>query len=365
MTERGRNLAVGVTVLVGLLLLGGMIVVFAGLPWLLERGYLLHLRFPRTADAKVGDMVHLSGLEVGRIADIAFTGGDPRRGVTIAVRIKPNVRVPGSAVPVLHSKGFVGGAYLNFEQRDRPAVDPRSGEPMEFFPTDYPYPIEGVIPSTELIPKTLQEDLGAAMKALAKAGQAIDRVFGATAAATGPAETGPAPHTAPSRPADPLGLHGTLARLNRTLDAVHAVLGSQDNQANFRRSLANLASAAEATREAMAAMKDFAVAARKTAEGAGKAAEAMGKTAEEARGRIDELGVKLIENAEQISRLMATINRVARGMDAGEGTIGKVMRDPELYNALLQATRDVSGMVQDLRQLVRAWKESGVGLKLK
>ena len=87
MKENTRNVIVGITMLSGLALLGVMILLFAGMPSLFKGGYTLRIRFPSTADVKVGDPVHLSGIRIGEITAIGFADGDARRGVCMTARI--------------------------------------------------------------------------------------------------------------------------------------------------------------------------------------------------------------------------------------------------------------------------------------
>ena len=67
MKEHTRNVAVGLTVLVSLVMLGGMVLMFAGLPELLQTGRVLRMTFPNTAGAKSGEWVYMSGLQIGKI----------------------------------------------------------------------------------------------------------------------------------------------------------------------------------------------------------------------------------------------------------------------------------------------------------
>ena len=51
--------------------------------------------------------------------------------------------------------------------------------------------------------------------------------------------------------------------------------------------------------------------------------------------------------------------------DKGEGTIGKLVNDPKLYQNLLETTDQLSVSAKDLRRLFEQWEQEGVSLKLK
>jgi phospholipid/cholesterol/gamma-HCH transport system substrate-binding protein len=44
------------------------------------------------------------------------------------------------------------------------------------------------------------------------------------------------------------------------------------------------------------------------------------------------------------------LDRVLGGLERGEGTAGQLMHDPELYNNLTGALRDVRALVADVRK---------------
>ena len=107
----------------------------------------------------------------------------------------------------------------------------------------------------------------------------------------------------------------------------------------------------------MDAMKEFADETRKSFVTAAGSANTVTK-------RVDQLALKLIEDAEKISTLLATINRIAIKLEKGEGTAGKLLSDPKLYNNLLKATDQTKIMLKEFSDLVKTWKESGIKVKM-
>lgn len=374
MKEHTRNVAVGLTVIVALLMLGVMILLFTGLPEIFQRGRVIRMNFPATADVHEGDWVHLAGMRVGKVTEVTFADDDPRKGVQFVVRIDEGVNVPADVQPRVYTRGFVGGAYLDLAPGGPERLDPRTGRKLEFLPEDWEEPLEGELRGTGLIP----EEILVAVRGLAKLAENISDLISPSAPtpATAPAASGPS-----SGPSAPEGgtLRGTLARLGRALEALEAVLGDSDNQANIKKSMANLALATAKASDAMDALKGFAAEAGKTAvevrktiadaretmTEAGKTARKFSALAENADARVQELSAKLIDDAEKLSALLATINRVATKMESGEGTAGQLINDPKLYNSLLEASQQLAGMMKELRGLLEHWRKNGVPLKVK
>ena len=134
MTENARNILIGLTVLVALALLGGMILIFAGLPGPFQTGYRIRLRFASTGNAQEGDTVHLNGLPVGKITEIHFADGDPRKGVTMVARIDRGVSIPANVRAYISGKGLAGGAFVDLKPEGPDRIDPKTGKPMDLQP---------------------------------------------------------------------------------------------------------------------------------------------------------------------------------------------------------------------------------------
>jgi len=157
------------------------------------------------------------------------------------------------------------------------------------------------------------------------------------------------------------------------------VLGDPKNQANIKTSLANLAKATAKATEAMDALKSFATEAsktaaetrrtiadaRKTVATAGQTATRFSRLAENADRRVEELTAKLIEDAEKLSTLLTAVNKMTRKVESGEGTAGRLINDPKLYNSLLEASDQLTELTKEFRRLLEHWKKHGVPIKLK
>ncbi len=348
MSERAQNIAVGLTVMGAIAMLAGMIVLFAGGYDVFGGGYNLHIRFPTSSDVQAGEPVHMSGIRIGKIQRVDFTDpSTPSEGVTITVDVFNRINVPAHATAVIYAKSLVGRPWLELSAAGPTPLDPKTGQPM-YLARDGSVVLQGTIDEGSMIPQELLDALGG----LTKLGDNLNRLI------------------AP----DPKGggIAGTMSKLNATLDAIRTVIGDAENQANIKAALANLAKATQQATEAMDDLKAFAAKAGKTADeatlalgDARKVVSTVSEATTRASDRVDELAEKLIEDAEKVSALMTTLNKAAAKIDAGEGTAGKLLNDPKLYNNLLDATRELSGLLKDLSDLVETWKKEGVGIKLK
>jgi phospholipid/cholesterol/gamma-HCH transport system substrate-binding protein len=341
MSERVRNIAVGITVLVALALLGGMVLIFAGMPSLFKGGYVLRIHLDASYDLAAGDSVYLSGIRVGTITDVGFANLQaPGEGIVVTAKIDPDIRLPGNSKAVVYTRGFTGKGYLQLNPEGPYPVD-QQGHLVAFLPADGSAYLVGENLGSGLIP----DEFRAALRNVADLAGNLNRLIAPTP--TTAAATGAASQAAPAR----TSLSDTVAKLNRALDSITQVVGDPQNQQNIRSGLVNLSQAAQQASAAMESLKAFAEQAR--------------QTAANSSGQIDTLMQRLIADAEGLARLMATLNQTAMKIDQGQGTAGKLLNDPQLYNNLSEATAQLNRLVLQMQLLIESWQKEGVGVKVR
>ena len=126
MSNRFHNILVGLTVLVGLGLLGGMILWFAGMPEALRGGYQVHIHMPDSGGAKAGDSATLRGLPVGKLTNVAFVSSDPTMGVDLTLHIDNGINLPVGTKAYI-SQGLLGGGT---------SISLAGGDGKPYLPTD-------------------------------------------------------------------------------------------------------------------------------------------------------------------------------------------------------------------------------------
>ena len=93
--------------------------------------------------------------------------------------------------------------------------------------------------------------------------------------------------------------------------------------------------------------------------------EDVSDATKKASKRFDELAEKLIDDADRLGKVLTSLHRVTVKIETGEGTAGKLLNDPELYNGLVDATQQLKDTLEKLSALLAEWKEKGVKMKLK
>ncbi len=355
MTDRRRNLLVGITVLTAMIILGGMIVIFRELPGFMRPGYELRFTYWDTGCVREGSDVLLAGIRIGRVSEITFTGGDAREGVTIIATIESDINIPGDVNAYFQRGGGLSGDGVIALSRD--GRTPGSDRKIAWLPKDEVFTMPVCWPpgggGRRLLPNELVTDIREAMRSFKSLAETLNTFLtpppAHAAATTVPTTTTTGAPARPSTPTPP-NLHTTLAKLDAALDAINKNLGDKENQANFKAALANFNIAASA---ATAAMEDL-----------GSMAGDVSSATKSASKRFDELMAGLTADADRLGKVLTSLHRTAVKIEKGQGTAGKIINDPALYENLLNATKQLQTTLDTLQELLEKWKTEGVKMKL-
>ena len=347
MKERNRNLAVGATVLVALLMLAAMILLFTVLPQIFQPGYDVTVHVPDSGGVGEGDYVFMRGIQIGRVTRVALSDpSEPTDGVTVRARIEPEVRLPANVICRMH-RGLMGSVHIELAAEGPLPVDPDTGERIAYLPTDATSSIPG-----RVVPSPI-EALGPAVEQISDlAGSLGDLIAGTP---EGPA----APGTQPA--SQPANLQGAIVRLNRVLDSIDGMV--EENRSTLKVSIENLAEASAQATDAMRAVQDFAADAREMVRKAGQTVDQAGGMIDDAHERVIELADALIRDAEDVARLLTKANGIAAKIERGEGTAGRLVNDPDLYHNLVEATRKLSDVMSEMELLAQELRTKGLKLR--
>ncbi len=358
MTERKRNVLVGATVLVAVIILGGMILIFQELPAFMRPGYQVKFTSYNTGGLRIGSDVTMVGLRIGRISEIEIAAGNAREGVTIIATIDRKIDIPGDINAYISHGGFSSGASLRLSPDDGPPgserIDPVTEGPLAWIPRSR---VETIVITREkggdsgILPEGMVSDIREAMVGFKSLAGTLNAFFAPPPATT----TAPTATTATSAPAlpkppAPPNFHTTLAKLDAALEAINKNLGDEENQANFKAALANFNIAATAATEAM--------------EDLGSMAGDISSATKSASKRFDDLMGHLTNDADRLGKVLTSLHRTAVKIEKGTGTAGKIINDPALYENLINTTKQLQSTLDTLQKLLEKWKTEGVKMKL-
>jgi phospholipid/cholesterol/gamma-HCH transport system substrate-binding protein len=325
MNDRMMQFRVGVVVLATAIIAGILIVLFGDLPSLVQATYPLKMSFADARGVSNGTPVRKNGILVGRVADVEL---DEKGGVSVVADIDSYVPIykdeqPRIATTLLGDAEIqlVPGRIVPPRQRIAPnealqgAV---SRDPFEAFAT--------------LEPKlgTALESLTEASESVAKLSANLDRLL--------------------------LGEDDTFSKMvqktEKALDAfslamdnINDVMGDANARANLKQTLNGLPEV----------INDL----RTTVQGIGTTVDTADRNLRNLEGLTRPLGERgegmVAQVDKTIGRLDETLQQAVlftRALNESEGTLGKLVRDPKVYDDLAQAAANVNNLTKELRPIV-------------
>jgi len=76
--------------------------------------------------------------------------------------------------------------------------------------------------------------------------------------------------------------------------------------------------------------------------------------------RLEELTGRYVAVADDLSGLLTTLREIAGNVNAGEGTLGRLVKDPALYQSLTDTADRLMRAIDEVKLLIQKWKAEGV-----
>lgn len=348
--EMKTNLAVGGFTIMALVALGFMVLVFGEAPKTFTATYRVTMEFPKVGAVREGDPVYMNGLEIGSIVDVRAQR-DVRKGVQILCNIEKKHAIPMDAQPLIR-----GGALAISKPSITIEVGPDNSEKM--VATDGHAVLIGTFTDgiAELIPKQTMQDLeraGRSLTALSDKLQPVAEdlhyllqrtpVDEFDAASTQPADS-PAGTLPTSRPL--ANLSTAVQRFDTALKNFNNVMGDPKNKDNLAVMLENFRKVSERG----VTLSDELV----------KTSGKLNTLIDTADSKIDSLSRALMNNSDQLSSLLTELNKTAQSLNSTQGTAGKFVNDPRLYDSLVLTSDRLESTLKDLRELIIDIRDKGI-----
>ena len=81
--------------------------------------------------------------------------------------------------------------------------------------------------------------------------------------------------------------------------------------------------------------------------------------------KVDTMSGQVTERMQQLAVVLDHVQSITDKVDRGDGTAGKLINDPRLYESLVDSSRDLDVTFKDMQRLVEQWEQDGFTLKLK
>jgi phospholipid/cholesterol/gamma-HCH transport system substrate-binding protein len=333
MASYRKNIAVGGTMIVALTLLAIMVLVFGDAPIRLFRPAQAKILFDADSAEGItnGSPILYLGVNVGQVRGVDLTPDQP--GVTIRGTLEKSKPIPANVEGVIRSQLIGGNATLTLE--------PIGGVPQGRLADDAK--VHARIGGSNLLPRefaalaTQLTDLS--WQLLTTVGDWNKSQIITKLAST--VET----------------TQKTVAKIGETSEELRKLLADGQMRGDLKVTLANFKDVSENSKVIAKNLEKLSLDLQKT----NASADA---TIVKAGTRIDDLSKQVGERLEQVAGVLDRFQSMANKMDKGEGSIGKFVNDPRLYEALTDTSAELNLTVRDLHRLVQQWEQEGVSLKL-
>ncbi len=325
MNDRVMQFRVGVMVLATAIIAGILILLFGDLPSLVQGTYPLRMRFSDARGISSGTPVRKNGILVGRVSTVSL---DERGGVTVMADIDSFVPIYRDEQPRINGT-ILGDSEISLVtgrvtlprqriQEDEVLDGLASRDPLELF--------------ASLEPKLALslESLTVASDGVAKLTTTLDGV-----------------------------LVGEDDHLNQMVAKTEMVLDS------FGKALSNIndvigdPAAREKIRETIDGLPQLMVDLQSTVKGIGSTVDSADRNLRNLEGLTKPLGERGEQMVMQLDKTIGRLDEVlsqagqfAAALNQSDGTIGRLVKDPQVYEELAQAAANINRISKELRPIV-------------
>ncbi|MFM7107764.1 MAG: MlaD family protein [Planctomycetaceae bacterium] len=325
MNDRVMQFRVGVVVLATAIIAGILVVLFGDLPSLVQATYPLKISFTDARGISNGTPVRKNGILVGRVTSVEL---DATGGVSVVAEIDTHVPIYRDEQPRITST-ILGDSEIQLvpgtirPPRQRLATDETltgavSKDPFEVF--------------AQLEPK-----LGGALASLTQASEAVSRL---------------------SANMDKL-LLGEDDRFERLVQKTEAALDSFNTAMGNVNDVLGDPAARDKVKAALDDLPAVMAELRKTVKGIGATVDTADRNLRNLEGLtrpLGERGAGMVAQVDRtLGRLDETLQQAAlftRTLNESQGTLGRLVRDPKVYDDLAQAAANVNRLTRELRPIV-------------
>lgn len=331
MSNSQLRFRVGLFVIVALCAIGWLVFQFGKLHTLLDAGYVIAVHVPNAEGVHPGTAVKQHGIVVGRVKEIRFD--EKRGGVLLVVNVDGEHRLRKGARAKLVTS-LLGAT----------AVDIVPGEGDEFLPpnsllkgTPAADPFEIVNRMEERVATTL-ESFETTSREWADVGESMNTLL---------TDNQDQLHDVVEKSAIALEEFAkTMQTANNALGNADRLLGDPELQAHIQATLETLPTLASETREAVAAMRKVVDSVETNLS---NLEEATAPIAEHSKTIVEKLDTTLT-NLQSVS---ADLDEFSQTIREEEGTVQKLMTDPQLYNNLNNSAASLAALMRNLEPAIR------------
>ncbi|MCL2640205.1 MAG: MlaD family protein [Phycisphaerales bacterium] len=346
LSEKSRNMIVGLTLLVAMVLVGYGILMLGMSPSFLGgvQPYQITLLTAQGNGASPGTKVDLNGVPVGQVLSIDLSSDEAGKlQANIVLTIDGRYHIPTASTATIGRQIGLGSPYISlFATTGTPPFLPRDGSGVLM--------VSASDDANSLIPKEIREDLSNVSRDL----RTVAKDFHILLAYNTPEQV-----EAGEGQEKPVENIATLVvRLNRTMKGLDSLLTDPVMHGQIREIVGNLRSASVQLNTTLKNVDTIAT-------NADKAFSSIDEVTSAATKTLHTTQVQILHVSERMVDMISQMEKTTKMIAEGEGTTGKLINDPRLYESMIDLSKTLNTTTNDLNFLLKKWKDEGVRLHLK
>ena len=324
---------VGLTALVGLVLLGALLLKFGAAPALLFGRDKLHvqLQAARADGLSVGSGVNYLGVNIGQVS--AIRRSDDQTQVIIDANIDSKNPPPANVEGRILSQIVGGGSSVSLDVIDGKPAGQLKGNaviPTIFVGVDL-LPPEYTQLATELRLTAEQLRKSNVVEHLDEAIQTVST---------------------------------ELKHAGHLIDSLDQTVNDPQFRTDLHASMADIRTAAATVNRVGDHLEKFSTNLDQVGHNLNSATENANHLITKTQTHIDDISKNISDRLLQVSRLLEQFQSIAGKIDQGKGTAGMLVNDPKLYENLAETSKELNQTIKDLKGLIEQWTDEGVYLHL-
>lgn len=366
MDEQGYRFGVGVLVVASMVIAVILILFFGAAPNFFVQRYTVTIRFQAAPGVESDTPVRKNGVQIGRVKSVQLLDEE---GVDLTLELDDKYKVRARDLPQIGKGSLItGDAVVEFvlptqeslvARFDGTGGSPRDGmlDENEMLLAATPIKDGDFFRGGRVAPDPLdallnmQEGFGSTLSAVETAGNQV------TALALDIRKLLGSGDGAMQDVARKMDL--TIDNFNNTLDAIEGLF----NDPNLKSSLDTLAmrlpdivneaeSVMKQTGETLAAFEDVGRAAEETVKGVTKTVQHVNQLTEPLGRNGEKLVGDAVRTLDNLDALLTDLRSVAARFNNGQGTVAKLMDDPQLYYTIINTLENVETLTRKLEPIV-------------
>jgi phospholipid/cholesterol/gamma-HCH transport system substrate-binding protein len=330
------------------ILMYGIMLLGQGSGFLQSKPYLVTVEAADANGLLPGSKVNLQGVPVGQVKSVALeTRPDNTLYARLLLSIDGSVNIPANA-GVSVGKGYVGStSYVT--------IWGGGGNGTALLPKDGTAMLHASSADNGLIPREVFDDIHTLKIDLTSLTQQFTQVGKDMHALLSPLSPEEVDHPKPNQPVPQENISTMVTRLSRTIKSMQEILGDPNVQSQIRSIVSNVADSADHLKGTLSKIDT-------TMTNANVTFDKFGNTATQASQTLSTAQQQLLIITEKLVATLDQLQKTTRAISEGNGTTGKLINDPRLYDGLVDLSNSLRKTIDDVDLVVKKINDEGVGI---